>query len=368
MRRLAVPLLLAAALLAPDPAGSRDLDAVVGEALFRRIWTVAGASNRQSDGLGPLFNARACTGCHEEAGGGRMADGAGLVLRFDDDPAYGRQLQTAAAPGHQPEGRLEVRWQPEPRLLADGTTVTLRRPVPLVGPPDGATKPGRGSLRLAPGLAGLGLVEQALAEEGAPGGFGLKAQHATLAQPVTEALLLDLGLSTTEHPEPWGDCTEAEPGCRKGPHGSGKGEGGVELAPAIVESLLAYLRSLPPPAPTGPPDPDGERLFASLGCAACHRPELGRLRPFSDFRAHDLGPGLASDERDTETGRRWRTTPLWGLGRRLMQGRSLLHDGRARDAQEAILWHDGAARAASAGYAGLPEAGRARLLAFLGGL
>ena len=365
MKRLAAPLLLAAALLAPDQAGSRDLDAVVGKALFRRIWTVAGASSRQSDGLGPLFNARTCASCHEGAGGGQMADGAGLVLRFDDDPAYGRQLQTAAAPGHQPEGRLEVRWQAEPRRLADGTIVTLRRPVPQVGAPDAIAEPSRGSLRLAPGLAGLGMVEQALAEAG---GFGLKAMHATLAQPVTEALLLDLGLSTAEHPEPWGDCTEAEPGCRKGPHGSGKGEGGVELAPGIVHSLLAYLRSLPPPAPTGPPDPDGEHLFTSLGCAACHRPELGGLRPYSDFRAHDLGPGLASDERDPAIGRRWRTTPLWGLGRRLMQGRPLLHDGRARDAQEAILWHDGAAGAASAGYAGLPEAERARLLAFLGGL
>ncbi|WP_222184048.1 di-heme oxidoredictase family protein [Geminicoccus harenae] len=365
MRWLAAPLLLAAALLTPDPAGSRDLDAAVGKALFRRIWTVAGASNRQSDGLGPLFNARACTSCHEGAGGGRMADGAGLVLRFDDDPAYGRQLQTAAAPGHEPEGRLEVRWQPAPRRLADGSTVALRRPVPQLVTLDAAVESGRGSLRLAPGLAGLGLVEQALAEAGEPGGFGLKAAHASLAQPVTEALLLDLGLSTTDHPEPWGDCTEAAPTCRQGPHGSGDGEGGVELAPGIVQALLAYLRFLPPPAPSGPLDPDGLHLFASLGCNGCHRPELGGLQPYSDFQAHDLGAGLASDERDAGLGRRWRTAPLWGLGRRLMEGRPLLHDGRARDAEEAILWHDGAARTASAGYAALPEAERARLLAFL---
>jgi CxxC motif-containing protein (DUF1111 family) len=294
-----------------------------------------------------------------------MADGAGLVLRFDDDPAYGRQLQTAAAPGYEPEGRLEVRWQPERRRLADGTTVALRRPVPQIGLPDAAVPPGPGSLRLAPELAGLGLVEQALAEAGGSGGFGLKAVHTGLAQPVTEALLLDLGLSTTEHPEPWGDCTEAAPVCRQGPHGSQDGEGGVELAPGIVQALLAYLRSLPPPAPSGPPDPDGLHLFASLGCAACHRPELGGLQPYSDFQAHDLGAGLASDERDARMGRRWRTAPLWGLGRRLRESRPLLHDGRARDAQEAILWHEGAARAAAAGYAALPEARRARLLAFL---
>ena len=39
---------------------------------------------------------------------------------------------------------------------------------------------------------------------------------------------------------------------------------------------------------------------------------------------------------------RWRTAPLWGLGERgHRDGTTLLHDGRARTVEEAILWHSG---------------------------
>jgi CxxC motif-containing protein (DUF1111 family) len=46
----------------------------------------------------------------------------------------------------------------------------------------------------------------------------------------------------------------------------------------------------------------------------------------------------------------------------------LLHDGRARDAAEAILWHGGEAQAARETFRRMDRDERAALLAFLGSL
>ncbi len=128
----------------------------------------------------------------------------------------------------------------------------------------------------------------------------------------------------------------------------------------------------------------GEDLFARAGCARCHvatlvtQPlaDLGELpaetiHPYTDLLLHDLGDGL-SDNRPTylAKGSEWRTPPLWGLGLvPQVNGHGLLlHDGRARNASEAILWHDGEAREARNDYLGMPPADRRALLAFLGSL
>ena len=69
-------------------------------------------------------------------------------------------------------------------------------------------------------------------------------------------------------------------------------------------------------------------------------------------------------------GREWRTAPLWGIGlTEIVSGHSyLLHDGRARNVKEAILWHDGEARAARDRFAGLDKADREALIAFVNSL
>jgi CxxC motif-containing protein (DUF1111 family) len=112
----ATPLAL---LLAGGPAAG-ELDAAIGERLFRRNWTPAPSSTRANDGLGPLFNARSCAACHPRlerpviSTGSFETDGDGLVVRFSDpegrpDPLYGSQLQTAAVAGVEPEGRVTLR-------------------------------------------------------------------------------------------------------------------------------------------------------------------------------------------------------------------------------------------------------------------
>ena len=129
---------------------------------------------------------------------------------------------------------------------------------------------------------------------------------------------------------------------------------------------------------------DGERLFARAHCDACHVPTLRTggfaavaelseqdIHAYTDLLLHDLGEGLA-DVRPTfaAQGREWRTAPLWGIGlvRTVNEHTRFLHDGRARDVSEAILFHDGEARNARAAYVGMSVSERRALLAFLDSL
>jgi CxxC motif-containing protein (DUF1111 family) len=128
----------------------------------------------------------------------------------------------------------------------------------------------------------------------------------------------------------------------------------------------------------------GKALFDQIGCAACHNPlfETGihptipalshqTIRPYTDLLLHDMGEGLADGRPDFQaTGSEWRTPPLWGIGLiETVNGHTtLLHDGRARNLLEAILWHGGEAEAARDAFANLSPTEREALLAFLNSL
>jgi CxxC motif-containing protein (DUF1111 family) len=402
MRRAAILAAVCAAAAMPTHAGD-GLAVAVGKALFDRDWVAAPASTRATDGLGPLHNARSCAACHRGGRGAALSIGAdgrptgpGLVLRLPDDPAYGRQVQTGAVHGQAAEGRVRVSHEDVPVTMADRTTVVLRRPRHAVEEPVYGSAPVQLSPRLAPSLRGLGLLaavpQAAVADladpddrdgdgiRGRPGAgrFGLRAEQPGLRGQVAEALLLDLGLSTSVRPSPAGDCTPAQTACRALPHGDHEGTPGVEIGDEILDALVAYLAALPPPK-QDPRSETGAGLFVSLGCASCHAPSLpveledGRqasIAPYTDLLLHDLGPELADEgAEDDPAARLWRTAPLWGLGSALAaEGTALLHDGRARDAQEAILWHGGEAEAARERFSALGADDRAELVAFLSGL
>jgi CxxC motif-containing protein (DUF1111 family) len=117
-----------------------------------------------------------------------------------------------------------------------------------------------------------------------------------------------------------------------------------------------------------------------LGCAGCHQPrqdtgdaEIPALAnqaiyPFTDLLLHDMGAALADGRPDGEaSGSEWRTPPLWGLGlTETVSGETFfLHDGRARDVEEAILWHGGEADVSADNFEALNADQRSELLAFL---
>jgi CxxC motif-containing protein (DUF1111 family) len=430
-------------------------DFAVGNGLFRRTWVTAPSSTKSADGLGPLYNARACQRCHLKDGRGHPPAGpedsaVSMFLRLsippqnaaDEDrlaaheasviaePTYGGQLQDLAIPGHQAEGRMVIDYEEISVKLAGGEVVRLRRPTYSVadlgyGPmhPEVMLSP-----RVAPQMIGVGLLE-AIAEddilagadpddangdgisgranrvwspqdgEAKLGRFGWKAGQASLAAQSAGALAGDIGVSSPLAPEPWGDCTDAQALCRAGPHGidgsygsASEGgtdgeDGGLEASAEVMDLILFYARNLAVPARRHADDPEvlqGKELFYGAGCITCHTPKFATrgdyevpalagqlIWPYTDLLLHDMGDGLADNRPEGDAdGYEWRTAPLWGIGlNETVNGHTFfLHDGRARNLSEAILWHDGEARAARDAFAAMPKDDRDALLAFLNSL
>ena len=146
---------------------------------------------------------------------------------------------------------------------------------------------------------------------------------------------------------------------------------------------MHYIRALAPPAAGAltAARAEGEALFTSIGCALCHTPTLTTgahklsalahksVPLYSDMLLHDMGDALADNRPDgSATGREWRTTPLWGLRlmRQFLHGQAfLMHDGRARSVEEAILQHAGEGLSSRTAFAALSAAQRAALLDFV---
>ena len=274
----------------------------LGNGLFRKSWVSSPSSTQASDGLGPLFNARACQDCHLKDGRGRPpAAGARAVSMFlrlsmppasdaerealasramlrIPDPVYGGQLQNFAVPGIAAEGEMKITYAEVPVALNGGETVVLRKPTYSVDDPgygplaDGIAL----SPRVAPQMIGVGLLEQihpgdilANADpndadgdgisgrpsmvrdpesgELVPGRFGWKASSPDVRTQSADAFANDLGISTPEVPAHHGDCTEAQTACRTAPDGVQERLGPVEAPDPVLDLVTFYSRNLAVP-------------------------------------------------------------------------------------------------------------------------
>jgi CxxC motif-containing protein (DUF1111 family) len=404
-----------------QPAANLDAEGrarfMVGNSFFTTPWVVAPASTQARDGLGPLYNASACQHCHIRDGRGHppdpaRTDASGALLRIAvgtgaADPVYGRQIQDRAIPGVAAEARIALRWESAYIELGDGAQIELRRPVITLADPAYGTisTPLHASLRIAPPMIGLGLLEALDAADiragadpddrnadgisgraaeaagsstPALGRFGWKAAQPTVRDQIVSALRNDMGLTTTPDEVPV--CTSAQTDCQRAASG-----GDPEVTADILDALTFYARHLAVPArrwQDAREVRDGERLFRELDCAGCHRPNWRTskqaastaladqaITPYTDLLLHDLGEGLADGVREgSAEGREWRTPPLWGLHlTKAVSGAEagFLHDGRARSLEEAILWHGGEAQAARERFRQLPTAKREALIWFL---
>jgi CxxC motif-containing protein (DUF1111 family) len=339
-------------------------------------------------------------------------------IKSVDEAVYGGQLQPLSIQGHVAEGKIHIDYTEEAVTLAGGKTIDLRKPH------YGIEHLGYGSLdpqvmlspRVAPQMIGLGLLElvpeeQILAhadpddrngdgisgraqrvwsaeqQRVALGRFGHKAGAPSVSQQSADAFAGDIGISTPLVPRPSGDCTPAQPFCLNAPNGGDVATGTPEVEDKLFKLVAFYSRNLAVPARRNPAAPDilaGKAAFHAAGCASCHQPKfvtgssedqphLGSqlIWPYTDLLLHDMGEGLADDRPEgMADGREWRTAPLWGIGlTQIVNGHTLyLHDGRARSIEEAIMWHGGEAKAARDAFAGLSEAGRERLIAFVNSL
>ncbi|MEN0087556.1 MAG: di-heme oxidoredictase family protein [Pseudomonadota bacterium] len=417
----------------------QEQDFKLGNALFRKLWVSSPASTHASDGLGPLFNARACQSCHLKDGRGHPpegdADATSMLMRLArpartqaeiaalqnylfaaiPDDIYGGQLQDLAVPGLAAEGEFAIAYEEFEVELAGGEVASLRKPTYSLnelayGPldPDVTLSP-----RIANPMIGLGLVEAihpsdiaALADpEDADGDgisgrmnvalnpltgelqlgrFGWKASMPTIEVQSADAFFGDIGISTDIRLAAAGDCTTAQTECLAMPDGVQKRLGESEAPPNVLSLVAFYSANLAVPARRnvgGTTALRGKELFFETGCARCHTPKFVTSRdatrqehrfqliwPHSDFLLHDMGEGLADGQAvAAASGREWRTPPLWGIGlTETVNGHTFfLHDGRARNLTEAVLWHGGEGQASRDRFAGLKKSDRHALIAYL---
>ena len=366
---------------------ARDLDGAIGEKLFRRQWVGAPASTAASDGLGPLYNARSCAGCHGANGNGGTARVIHLQSRDGrPDPTYGFQIQDKALPGFTPEAKVafaesgaEMRPVVLPQLVLAGpaldpaTVMTVRRAPDLAAVGRIAAASDAAILahadpddRDGDGISGRPAM---VIEDGQPklGRYGWRATAASLGRQISLAFR-----DRSRNVEP----RRAAAG-RRLHRGAGGLRRGTEWARwtrrgdcagdrRCAAAFLMQQGAEPRVFRAAPP-----ALFAKLGCAGCHVPELGtvtggKVALFSDLLLHAMGAGLSDGTAQGDAGPgEWRTAPLVGIGR---PGRRLLHDGRARTLDQTISWHGGEALAARQRYEALAAPLRQSLVNYLTGL
>lgn len=376
----------------------------LGYAVFNTEWVPANSPAGRIDGLGPVFNVQGCDACHNSRRRGRGPRGDGeapgdLVVQLGGTDLYGRVLNTAAIPGFKPEGQVWIHYTSRRVRLADDTTIELHEPnyriANLAGPP----LPGGTVLspRMPPAVQGAGLLELVPQSElesvvrlqkratrdvrgriswlrtdhgRVIGRLGWQAGQATVIDQVAAAFSREMGL--TNPVAAFDDCGRWDAACRTAPNG-----GAPEVAPDLFEAVVAFERWHAVPVAKMPDRSAlGAQLFARIGCADCHRSTLAIdtgavIHPYTDLLLHNLGVGLA--DRNLSGAlipSAWRTAPLWGLHASLVanQPPRLLHDGRARSVEEAVLWHEGEALRARDAYSHLNVQQRQSLIDWIAGL
>lgn len=411
------------ALQAPGVSGMDALTFFSGRSFFHQSWVTAPASTEAIDGLGPVFNARSCVTCHGGDGRGRPPifpgeTNHGLLVRLSlqgkgplgepvPDPIYGDQLQDQSLLNLDHEGDLEITYTEISGTYADGTPYTLQQPNLSItnlgfGQPFGEwlTSP-----RVAQQMIGMGLLEAideatilAFADEndmngdgisGRPnlvwdyseetirmGRFGWKANQPDILQQVAAAFSGDIGISSPVFPDQ--NCSGL-PNCDEIISG-----GEPEITAERLDKVVLYTSLLAVPARRNWTDQrvlNGKEIFNNLGCDKCHIPKITTgvhprfdvlsnqtIRPYTDMLLHDMGEGLADGRPDFEaTGSEWRTQPLWGIGlfETVNNHTRYLHDGRARNLEEAVLWHGGEASQSQEAFKALSEKERKDLILFL---
>lgn len=416
----------------------------------RRLLHTSFVSGRHSEESNTVFSAHAgqaaprfsqtrCMDCHTNNGKSSPTTGAPLARMGvfvgtaggqgtqSPDPRFGLRLQQ----GRYREGGADVDGREAELVLtgytelpgryADGTAYVLRKPNYALRDRGGnaLALPSALSVRAAPSLVGLGLLEAvpeqelerlAQAQRGDQDGvagrlqivadprdagvqrvgrFGWKAGTVTLEQQASLAFNTDMGVTSP---------LMASLECARGSAGSDCARvdtGAAKLTASDIHKTTLYLSLLGVPPKRSFDNPleqdaqarqlqamvkRGAQLFDTARCTACHAPELRTghhkfaelryqtIRPYTDLLLHDMGQELADTYVEGRaTAREWRTAPLWGLGTAAAIDPNVryLHDGRAATLEEAILWHGGQAAAAKARFAAMSAEDRRALVEFL---
>jgi len=336
------------------------------------------------------------------------------ILGSIGDPIYGGQLQDLAVTGNQSEGKINIAYKEHTIPLNGGEQASLRHPTYSVdrlnyGPLDPQTMM---SVRVAPPMIGLGLLEaipmsdtlslsdpedenmdgisgkvnkvwDVMNQISTIGRFGWKAGQPNLPQQNAAAFSGDLGIASPLFPKLSGDCSQLQTTCIEAFHGGSPLHDNLEISAQAMDLVNFYTRNLALQKRKNANEPQvlqGKKLFYQSGCVDCHHPSYTtseeaaveqagqRIWPYTDLLLHDMGQGLADQRPEfLATGSEWRTAPLWGIGltQTVNKHTFFLHDGRARNLLEAILWHEGEATTSQQAVIDMTPEEREALIRFL---
>lgn len=326
---------------------------------------------------------------------------------FVQEETYGAQISINGVHGVSYEAKPNITYIPHPVTYPDGKTVILKKP--LTGVSEQLQDLQYGAMhkdvsitnRLAPALVGLGLLEkitdkQILENQDIDdsnndgisgkanivyslehknfrvGRYTYKASAPSVVHQSAAAASNDMSLTSELFPSE--NCTAKQVECLKAPQGDAvRGQKTFDLPMKRLDAIAFYLRNLKIPKSVIT-QKDGEKLFENIGCVKCHTPSFTltngyKVKPFSDILLHDMGEGLSDGRSEFKaTPREWRTAPLWGIGKYILTSKmqpELLHDGRAKSIEEAILWHGGEAKEIKNNFMNLPQERREKVIHYI---
>ncbi len=391
-----------------------------GDGLFGT--TFNSDNTQRNHGLGPIFNGQSCITCHVGDGRTRApmpGEPIGPVLlrismpgqnqygESNPVPGFGIQIQQRGIFGVLGEADINVSYSENTYQFPDGEVYALRVPLYTITNPYTPLPSGMMvSARMPRPVFGFGLLEAipesdilAKADEndsnndgisGKPnyvydmsshtmklGRIGWKATQPSLIQQASFGFTEDIGVTNFILP------AENSFGQPQDDHKNDD----TELGDSALYAVSYYLKTLAVPGRRNADDPtvkNGKKIFTQIGCIKCHAsmqktgvdvafPELSNqtIFPYTDLLLHNMGVGLDDGRPDHQAaGYEWRTPPLWGIGlTNIVNGHNnFLHDGRARNLIEAIMWHSGEAENAKNGFKNSPKAVRDALIKFLNSL
>lgn len=389
----------------------------IGDVAFEQTFVSAPAPIH--GGLGPLYLNVSCVSCHVNDGRGKTPGlgetAASILFRISQNGTnehggplgvvgFGDQIQSKSIQGTIGEGDVSISYSEQTFTYSDGETYSLRFPTyniinPYQNIPSGIML----SPRVASPVFGLGLLEAvsendilALADvndlnndgiSGKPnyvwnvvekkptlGRFGWKANQPNLLQQTAGAYNGDMGITSFIFPQ--------ESSYGQIQHDNLNDD--VEISDSLLHAVEFYVRTLSVPARRNVTNEDvkkGKQLFAQANCNSCHTetmktavnvafPAMSNqtIHAYTDLLLHDMGNDLADNRPDyLASGNEWRTPPLWGIGltKKVNGHTQFLHDGRARNLTEAILWHGGESEKSKNDFKKMTKQERENLIKFL---
>ncbi len=339
-------------------------------------------------GLGPVYNAQACSECHQSPVSGGIsqltelrAGHRGFFGNFVEAPG-GSLIQDRAIDAsiveRVPDGENLRAFRTSLNALGDGFVEAIdSNTLVEISTQQSRDTAGRirGEFVQVPVLEAHGLVRG--------GRFGWKNQHASLVSFAADAYLNEMGITSPLLPRENTSLDRAVDAFDAVPDPEDAGGEDVQAFALFMRATKAPprddVRAATPEAQAG------SQIFDAIGCQHCHVrtivtappgtvinrgaftvPEaLGNkiIHPFGDFLLHDVGTGDGIVQNGGPAAK-LRTAPLWGVRTR---GR-LMHDGQSPTFDEAILRHVGEAAFVTDNYRTLSAADKRRLVTFLGSL